>query len=355
MMSLSRALITVALPCLVSAQSGFSPIFGGLHSGSGLALGLEYRKSGVVVRPLDFTVRGIGSVKRYEFLEAGFALPRLAGGRLFADTTARYRNFPEEDFWGLGPASPKDGRTNFRLEDIDYSLSFGFRPVEGVEAGVTVGSTYVNTGPGKDGDWPSIEQRFTASEVPALERQSDYFHWGAFLRADRRDEPGDPRRGGFYQFRWTSYRDRDSRLYDFRRYEIDLRHFFPVFWERDTLAFRARTILSEKRSGRQVPFFLQPALGGGDLRGYDPGRFRDENALVLNLEYRWRIREMVQAVGFADAGRVFHRPRQIGLAGLRFSTGVGARFKLGNRILLGADLGWSPEGLHLRFRTAHSF
>jgi hypothetical protein len=64
---------------------------------------------------------------------------------------------------------------------------------------------------------------------------------------------------------------------------------------------------------------------------------------------------MFHAVGFADAGRVFHRPGQIGLAGLRASTGAGGRVKLGNRIFVGADLGWSPEGLHLWFRSSHTF
>ena len=76
---------------------------------------------------------------------------------------------------------------------------------------------------------------------------------------------------------------------------------------------------------------------------------------MLNLEYRWRVREMIQAVGFADAGRVFHRPGQIGISGLHGSVGAGGRVKLGNRIFLGVDLGWSPEGLHIWFRSAHMF
>ena len=273
-----------ALPCLLSAQTEVSPVFGGMTSGSGFALGIEYRKLGFAVRPLDFSSKAIGSVKKYEFLEAGFALPRLAGGRLFADIGARYRNFPEEDFWGLGPDTPMDRRSAFRLEDFDISGIFGVRLFRTVEAGATAGRTYVNTGPGKDGDWPSIEHVFTAGEVPALARQPDYDHWGAFLRADRRDEPGDPRHGGLYEFRWTSLHDREFRLFDFHRYEIDLRKFFVTFRERDTIAVRARAVLSGKRNGQQVPFFLQPTAGGGsDVRGYDQARFRMRIPLCSTL------------------------------------------------------------------------
>ncbi|MFB3779543.1 MAG: hypothetical protein ACE141_18130, partial [Bryobacteraceae bacterium] len=346
---------TLREPLYTYAATLFSSLLGGLTSGSGLALGIEYRKSRMFVPPLDFRAKAVGSVKKYELLETGFALPRLAGNRLFAEIGARYRNFPEEDFWGLGPDTQVDRRTAFRLEDFDVSAVFGARLFKPIEAGITAGRTWVNTGTGRDHDWPSIEQRFTPGEVPALAHQPDYSYWGAFALVDRRDQPDDPRRGGLYEARWTSFRDLDSSIYDFHRYEVDLRHFLPALRERDTIAVRAHTTLSQKRDGRQVPFYLQPTVGGGEARGYDPSRFRDENALVFNLEYRWRIREMFQAVGFADAGRVFHRPGQIGLAGLRTSVGGGGRLKLGDRILVGFDIGWSPEGLHIRFRSAHAF
>lgn len=354
-MSLPRALLALVLPCLLTAQNEISPVFGGLTPGSGIALGVEYRRSNLF-RQLEFTAKAIGSVRKYEHLEAGLALPGLAGGRLFAEIGARYRNFPEEDFWGLGPETPKDRRSNYRMEDFDFRGAFGVRLFRGIEAGATGGRTFVNTGPGKDRDWPSIEQVFSAIQVPALERQPDFDHWGAFVRADRRDEPGDPRHGGFYEFRWTSFRDREFNLYDFQRYEIDLRRFLSVFRERDTVAVRARSVLSRKHGGQQIPFFLQPSAGGGnDVRGYSQSRFRDENALVFNFEYRWRVREMVQVVGFADAGRVSPEPGELGLSGLNGAVGAGGRIKLGNKVFLGADLGWSPEGVHVWFRSSHTF
>lgn len=346
----------LAIPWLLLGQDGLSPIIGGLPFDSGIALGLEYRKSRLAGSPLDFRAKGIGSLKKYEFLEAGIEAPRLAGGLLFAEVRARYRNYPEEDFWGLGPKSSKDRRTTFRLEDIDYAATCGARPTRWLEVGFRGGILDVNTGPGKDADRPSIEQRFTAAEVPALERQPDYLHAGVFLHVDYRDATTDPRRGGSYEFRWTSFQDRDFDRFHFRRYEVRLRQFLPSFRDQDTVAASALVVLSEKSAGRQVPFFMQPTVGGGsDLRGYHQYRFRDENALVFNLEYRWRIREIPQLVGFGDAGRVFSRPGQVGFSGLRGSAGVGGRLKLGESFLLGMDVGWSPDGSRLWFRGAHTF
>jgi hypothetical protein len=115
-------------------------------------------------------------------------------------------------------------------------------------------------------------------------------------------------------------------------------------------------VLTGKSPGRQVPFFMQPTAGGGaDMRGYHQYRFRDENSLVANLEYRWRVQEMFHAVMFTDAGRVFSRPGQIGFSGLHGSAGVGGRFKLGESLLFGIDIGWSPEGPRFWFRGAHAF
>ena len=137
------------------------------------------------------------------------------------------------------------------------------------------------------------------------------------------------------------YFERQSNGLDFRRYEIDLRKFLSVREERTTFAARAFTVLTKAKAGGQVPFFLQPTVGGGnDLRGYAQYRFRDENALGLSLESRWRFKGMFQAVGFADAGRVFDRPGKIGLRGLRGSIGGGGR------VVLGIGAGWNEEEYH---------
>jgi hypothetical protein len=355
-MAIPRSAVLLAAPWLLIAEEGFSPVLGGLPFDSGFAMGLQYRTPAGLPRVPEFRARAVGSVKKYELLEAALAAPPMARGLLFAETRARYRNYPEEDFWGLGAKSHPDRRTTFRLEDFDWTTAFGLRPRRPLEVGIAAGWRRVNVGPGRDRDFPSIEQRFAPREVPGLERQPRFVHAGAFLRLDLRDESDDARRGGYYEFRGTWFRDRSSGPYRFRRWEADLRQYLPAARPQDTIGLRLQAVLTDKAPPRQIPFFFQPTLGGGnDLRGYRQYRFRDENALAGSFEYRLRVREIFHLVGFADGGGVFERPGRISLRGMRGSLGAGVRLKLTEGLAFGLELGWSPEGLRLWFRTAPAF
>ena len=202
----------------------------------------------------------------------------------------------------------------------------------------------------------SIEERFSPGGVPALDSQPHFRHLGAFAEVDYRRRPESGIRGGYYNLTWTRYQDRTLGRYHFRRWGIDLRQFLPSLQPTATVAMRFAASFTEKGEGRQVPFFLQPTVGGGnDLRGYHQYRFRDENSVVVNLEYRWRANEVVEALAFTDAGRVFSRPGEFGLKGVRSSIGAGGRLRLGDRLLIGLDLGWSPEGLRFWFRGSQVF
>lgn len=343
------------VPGLLAQEDGLSPVIGGLPFDSGFALGLRYRKYRLASGPVDFRALVIGSVKKYEYLEIEFDLPRLWNERLFARLATTYRNYPEEDLWGLGPESEKSRRSNFRLEDINYTGTFGLRPRRWVRVGVTGGLLDVNTGPGKDKDSPSVEQRFTPMEVPALDQQPDYWHMGAFAQVDYRDEPSDPRSGGNYEFRWAYYDDRDFGRFSFRRYEVELKQFFPVS-QKGAIAARGLSSLTDTSPGHQVPFFLQRTVGGGnDLRGFHQYRFRDKNILVFNLEYRWRVIPYLDLVAFGDAGRVFPRRSDFGLNDLEGSFGLGGRLKFRESVFLGMDLGVGREGLRVWFRGGHTF
>lgn len=351
-------LVCSSAPLRLQAQKdGLRPKIGGTPHSSGFALGVEFRKNRLVGDRLDFHGQLVGSIKKYELAELHLELPRLWKERLFFELNASYRNFPEEDFWGLGPRSTNGQRTNFRYEDAGYGATVGFRPLRQLRVGLSGGLLRVNTGPGKDKSFPSIEQLFVAGEVPALDGQPDYYRVGGFMQLDHRDRPSNPKSGGLYQFHWTYYRDRDLGEFSFRRYEVELQHFVATFQKRGTIALRGLTSLTDTRPSQKVPFFMQPTVGGAnDLRGFHQYRFRDRNRLVLNLEYRWEALALLDLVAFADAGKVFDEPSQLGLNGLKGSFGGGGRIKFNGRVFLGLDLAVSSEGgFRLWVRRSHIF
>ena len=84
----------------------------------------------------------------------------------------------------------------------------------------------------------------------------------------------------------------------FRRVELTAQQLIPTHAERGVIDVGARVWLSQSNTGRSVPFFLMPTLGGGDLlRAFPSYRFRDRNALLLKGEYRWAVHKMVDVAG----------------------------------------------------------
>jgi len=102
--------------------------------------------------------------------------------------------------------------------------------------------------------------------------------------------------------------------------------------------------------------YMQPTLGGAsDLRGYRHDRFYDDNIFLLNAEYRWEVFALMDAVFFADAGKVFHRDGDFNLKKCESDVGFGVRFKTRRALVFRVDTAFSHEGFGLWFVFDHAF
>ena len=335
---------------------GFHPLLGGLATGSGFAMGTEYRKAGIGGGAVNFRASGQASMAGYQRYALGLDAPRLANERLFASFNFTQRNYPQEDFFGIGSDSSETDRSSFRLEDSDYSAAFGVRPIQKLGVGIRGGVLNTNTARGTDTRVPSVEDIFAPGQVPALEQQPDYRYAGAFIQYDHRDEPLNPRSGGFYRVEGDYYDDRGGSAYSFRRWQAELQKYFPFFNQRRVIAFRSRVVLTDTNAGQQVPFFLMPILGGSeDLRGFREFRFRDNNSLLMNLEYRWEAFSGLDLALFGDAGNVFKDAGDISLEKLKTAYGFGFRFNTAKSVFWRIDVGFSREGTRTFFKFGHVF
>ena len=347
-------LFAAALPTSTEAQIHFRPILGSLPADSGLAAGFEllrYRTLG----PFDARARFVGSIKKYEHAEFSLESPPPATHNFFSEFRLRYRNYPEEDFWGLGPDSIEQNRSNYRLEDIWLTGTAGLHFRSGLRVAAVAGLAKVNIGPGRDNSNPATDTVFPSEEAPALRTSPDYWRGGLLIDYDRRDDRENPRTGDLASFEWTRYTDRDPGDFNFDRYAIEYRRFFSLSESR-RIAGRARIILTDAPTGHAVPFYMQPSVGGTDtVRGFHQYRFRSGSSLLLNVEYRQAWLEFLDVVGFADAGRVLVEPGDLSLNSLEGSVGAGARVRVGGRVFFGVDLGFSREGARLWFRSGNIF
>lgn len=324
---------------------------GGIGEGAGFGVGPAYRYS---TGAYDFRVSAAGSVKRYGIAETSLLLPGAVRSGPFVELYARRREFPQEDFFGLGPGSLSTERTNFALRDTLVRATGGVH-TDDFAAGARVGYLDPSIGRGTDRRMPATTDVFAPAEIPGLLAQPTFVVFEPFVEYSNSDPRLNPTAGGSYRFTVRRYADRDLDRFSFTNWDVDLRQYVPLLHRATTLAFRAWLSSSSPDAGHEVPFYLQPTLGGGySLRGFPSFRFRDRSLLLLQGEYRWRVNEFVTGALFYDTGAVARRFED--LDSFERSYGIGLRAGSRAGVAFRAEVAFgSGEGTRLLVRFDNVF
>ncbi|MFN0103254.1 MAG: BamA/TamA family outer membrane protein [Bryobacteraceae bacterium] len=331
---------------LAAGYNGLRVKIGNMVTGGGFALGPEYFREDLLRGQLTARASAQFSTRGYQKYEAQALLPRLANGKISLEGIASHRNYASLQYYGTGPESAKINRTNYRLEDTSIDGILAVEPARGLKFGASLGYLWTNVGPGNDNRFASTEKIF---RVPGIDRQTNFLRNGLFAQYDYRDHPlGMAKSGGNYIVQYSWFRDEKLDRFGFRRLDVELQQFIPFLNKTRVIALRAKATLTETEPGEQVPFYLQPILGGSDdLRGYRFFRFSDRNSMVMNAEYRWEIFSGLDGAIFADAGKVFPRRGMLNFRDLESSAGFGLRFNARNATFMRLDVGFSQEGVQL--------
>jgi len=120
--------------------------------------------------------------------------------------------------------------------------------------------------------------------------------------------------------------------YNFVRYQIDARHFQPIFSNKTILALQ---FLGQFHSGN-VPWYGMAGLGanlGGTLydnanlmRGIYEQRYRDRQMMTAQAELRQHLFWRIDGAAFIGAGQVGYDLKDYTFGGIHTAGGVGARF-----------------------------
>ncbi|MBL8241065.1 MAG: BamA/TamA family outer membrane protein [Bryobacterales bacterium] len=334
---------------MAAGYNGLRVKLGNMVTGGGFAAGPEYFREDLWRGKLTARASAQYSTRGYQKYEAQAVLPRLAGGKVSVEGFASHRNYASLQYYGTGPERKKELRTNYRLEDTSVDGILAVEPKRGVKLGVSGGYLWTNVGPGTDKRFASTETVFTPAQSPGINEQANYFRNGLFAQYDYRDDAlGMAKSGGNYVFQYSWFHDERLERFGFRRMDIELQQFIPFFNKTRVIALRAKTTLTESEGNEQIPFYLQPILGGSeDLRGYRVFRFSDRNSMVMNAEYRWEIFSGLDGAIFADAGKVFPRRGMLNFRNLEFAGGAGLRFNARNATFMRLDVGVSQEGVQV--------
>ena len=334
---------------LIAPHNGFFAGYGYTYkpSGAGFALGGGFRHD-LLDRRARVVFEAGESFRNYHAIRADFSLPRLARGHLELGVEGVYRHQPQDDFYGPGPDSRSEDRVSYLYKDSETQG----RAIATLRPWLNVGARLAHLAPrirpGTDDRFPSIEQVFDDDAAPGLSEQPNFVYGEGFAEVDYRDETGHTRDGGHYSLTFRKYSDRDLDEYSFRRVDLTLRQYIPIFDKKRVFALQLAMAGTDAGDGHQVPFYMQPTLGGGQtLRTSRDYRFRDTHALWMNAEYRWEAFSALDMALFTDWGKVASRFSDLDFSDLEHAYGIGFRVIAAHTVVFRLDLATGSEG----FRT----
>jgi hypothetical protein len=304
--------------------NGVFPLFDSVYPGGGFAGGLGARKpfgdDGAV------GVFGAYSINSFWRVQTDVSLPTFASNRGRVSLTARYLDAPDVKYYGIGMDSDKDAKTFFSYTPwggggrLDFDLSRHLNVGGGVN--------YIDIATDSGATGPSIEERFSPADTPGLELdQFKYVNSSARAVFDWRSRLGYAGSGGLYRVQFDDFRENDNDQYSYRSLEAEVLQLIPLMRANWVIALRGLTTITDIDDTEAIPYFMQPALGGGKtLRGYPDFRFRDRHRMVMNAELRWTPARFLDMAVFYDTGKVAARKGDINFEDLEDSYGIGMRF-----------------------------
>jgi len=330
---------------------------GGLPTGGGFSLGPRYIRRDWLHEHLISDTYLVGSTRKWYKGQSTLDFVGLMNNHLQLTAGGAYQNASSMPYYGEGSNSSKDNQSDFRSEFTSAHFGGKFRFLDQkLSAGYSVGGLLVNVGPGNRGGWPSTDKIFSEANTPGLETQSNFITGTALITANLKTPSFSNPKGLILEVQDTQFWDQSGNNSSFHLLQTQATYYVPFINGMRTLAFRARNETTFHADGQQVPFYLQPTVGGpNDLRGYERYRYYGNGTSVLSGEYKWSVAGSIEMALFGDGGNVYSRPGLIGLRELRGDGGFGIRFKNKQQEIMRFDVGFSPEGVKVWFVFNNAF
>ncbi|MFT7670749.1 MAG: hypothetical protein ACI8X5_003460 [Planctomycetota bacterium] len=297
--------------------------------------------------------------------------------RSFIQARVAYRKTLTRRFFGLGADSLEANETSYTDEtaSVDFGLSNSL-PSAGSAWVVGLGARLEHRNLG-EGFVSSVGDMQDVSPVLFDDGDDlDSIWFSADLRYDTRDSQSNPYRGTLLQLwgngtPWMTDNRTGSR-YGLRGSAIlplpGLFHDNGDSTEENPPTDRLAFLASVEDSTGDLPFWALPTLGGSRrLRGYVPGRFRDQAAWFSAVEYRivvlprglaYNQRVRVERVGMAlfyELGSVADGLNHLSDADVKSSYGLSGRINLERAATFRLDLGFAEDSTNWTITYGLSF
>jgi len=349
----AEAYVTRISDIFLAGQMRWHAFFHSAYSGGGFTMGAGYTEFLSPNNTLD--TRGSITFSGYKRIESEFIAPNLFGRRGMLSAIGGWREATQVGFYGIGLGTNVNDRANYSFQQPYGSATLTVRPNRDlffVRGGLEITQWRQNPG---SGDFPSVETKYTPSTLPGLGAHPAYAHTTAAAGIDSRPAVGYARRGTLLSATWQDYSDPDH-AFGFEQLNYEVIQHIPLVREAWVISLHGLLQNAYEKDGQQIPFFMLPAIGGGDdLRAYASWRLRDRTSLLLQAEWRVIVNRFLDMAVFYDTGRVAHGMNDLKLSDLKYDGGIGFRFHGPLATPLRIELAKGPEGFSMVWAASHAF
>jgi outer membrane protein assembly factor BamA len=240
--------------------------------------------------------------QRYQASIRGIQL----GSTLHSGILARYQFLSDESFFGLGNESLEKNESNYAFRQTSAEITLGFKRNESFSFNAVAGYESDEIQDGKDKRLPTTTDPnlYTEETLPGLTKKLEFSKLQLALHYDGRNHPGHSTGGVELSLGAGVFNEIGNSDFGFWKASLDFSHYINLFYDR-VLVLRIAGEITEPLSDKKIPFYYLSEIGRQEtVRGFSRGRFRGNDMILGSLEYRYPIWQLLDAVLFADAGKV---------------------------------------------------
>lgn len=250
------------------------------------------------------------------------------------------------DFYGIGYDQNNAGISVPVKQDISFT---GVRLMKHITEKIFLGLELVGaeiTAALPDGSLP-------AGYDSDVELKNDFVSPNLKIERDSRDDSFYPTTGSLFDLSAAFHSPELHDATTYQVYKLSYNHYFSIA-DMTVFAFRVMTNITNGT----VPFYSLSMFGaGGDLRGYETGKYRDKMMWATQGELRHRFTDRWGAVAFAGAGQVARTFPDFQGSPYLCSGGLGLRFRIAkkNPVDFRFDTAYGDEKISYYFSVGQAF
>jgi outer membrane protein assembly factor BamA len=200
----------------------------------------------------------------------------------------------------------------------------------------------------------SFAKLYTELDISEELNEETYLNsLGAIVSHDIRDNVYYPRNGSISNLKYSSFPAFLGNDYVSNKITLDYNQFFEMKNKRDIIACR----LYGGFGIGELNFNQQFVIGNNDIRGYTQSKYRGDQIISIQGEYRWNPYKKLGFVGFVGAATVFSAINESDNGKILPGIGTGFRYNIfpKNHMNVGMDFAVGADDWGIYFKIGEAF